>query len=35
MIRWGILPRRNERGRMTHCPKRFWGDLVELRDELR
>lgn len=30
----GILPRRNERGRMTHCPKRFWGDLVELRDEL-
>ena len=30
-----ISQRRSEQGRMTHCPKRFWGDLVELRDQLR
>lgn len=29
-----IDARRNERGRMTHCPKRFWADLPELRDAL-
>lgn len=25
-----IQARRNERGRMTHCPKRFWQDMVEM-----
>lgn len=29
-----IEARRNERGRMSHCPKRFWADLTELRDEI-
>ena len=29
-----IQARHNERGRMTHCPKRFWADLTELREEL-
>ena len=29
-----ITSRHNEKGRMTHCPKRFWGDMVELREEL-
>lgn len=29
-----IRARHNERGRMTHCPKRFWADLTELREEL-
>ncbi|MFR5372879.1 MAG: hypothetical protein ACLTGJ_04745 [Faecalibacterium prausnitzii] len=23
--------RHNEKGRMTHCPKRFWQDMVEMR----
>ena len=26
-----IKARRNEKGRMTHCPKRFWQDMVEMR----
>ena len=26
-----IKARHNEKGRMTHCPKRFWGDMVEMR----
>lgn len=26
-----IKARHNERGRMTHCPKRFWADMVEMR----
>ena len=25
-----IKARRNEKGRMTHCPKRFWADLTEM-----
>ena len=25
-----IKARRNEKGRMTHCPKRFWQDMVEM-----
>ena len=29
-----IQARRNERARMSHCPKRFWADLTELRDPL-
>ncbi len=29
-----IESRRNERCRQTHCPKRFWSDLTELRDEV-
>ena len=29
-----IKARHNERGRMTHCPKRFWVDMTELREEL-
>ena len=29
-----IKARHNERGRMTHCPKRFWADMTELREEL-
>lgn len=29
-----IKARHNEKCRMTHCPKRFWGDMVEMRDEL-
>lgn len=28
-----IDARRSERGRMTHCPKRFWADLTELREQ--
>lgn len=28
-----IKARRSEKGRMTHCPKRFWGDMVEMRDQ--
>ena len=23
----------NEKGRMSHCPKRFWADMVEMKDE--
>ena len=26
-----IKARHNEKGRMTHCPKRFWQDMVEMR----
>ncbi|MGN0707659.1 MAG: TIGR03915 family putative DNA repair protein [Faecalibacterium sp.] len=29
-----IQARRSERARMSHCPKRFWADLTELRDKL-
>ena len=29
-----IRARHNEKGRMTHCPKRFWADMVEMRPEL-
>ena len=29
-----IKARHNERGRMTHCPKRFWADMTEMREEL-
>lgn len=29
-----IKARHNEKGRMTHCPKRFWGDMVEMKEEL-
>lgn len=29
-----IGERRNERCRRTHCPKRFWADLTELRDQV-
>ena len=29
-----IQARHNEKGRMTHCPKRFWADMVEMRSEL-
>ena len=29
-----IKARHNEKGRMTHCPKRFWADMVELQGEL-
>ena len=25
-----IKARHNEKGRMTHCPKRFWADMVEM-----
>ena len=25
-----IRARRNEKGRMTHCPRRFWQDMVEM-----
>ena len=28
-----IKARHNEKGRMTHCPKRFWADMVEMKDE--
>ena len=28
-----IKARHNEKGRMTHCPKRFWGDMVEMRGQ--
>ena len=28
-----IRARHNEKGRMTHCPKRFWADMVEMKDE--
>ena len=28
-----ITARHNEKCRMTHCPKRFWADMVEMRDE--
>ena len=28
-----IKARRSEKGRMTHCPKRFWGDMVEMRGQ--
>ena len=28
-----IQARHNEKGRMTHCPKRFWADMVEMRSE--
>lgn len=29
-----IQARHNEKGRMTHCPKRFWTDMVEMQGEL-
>lgn len=29
-----IKARRNEKGRMTHCPKRFWADMTEMKEEL-
>lgn len=29
-----IQTRHNEKCRMTHCPKRFWADMVEMRGEL-
>ena len=29
-----IKARHNEKCRMTHCPKRFWADMVEMRSEL-
>lgn len=29
-----IASRRNERGRMNHCPKRYWADMTELRDQV-
>ena len=29
-----IKARHNEKGRMTHCPKRFWADMVEMQGEL-
>ena len=29
-----IQARHNEKGRMTHCPKRFWADMVEMKEEL-
>lgn len=29
-----IAERRNERCRRTHCPKRFWADMTELRDQV-
>ena len=29
-----IQARHNEKGRMTHCPKRFWADMVEMQGEL-
>ena len=29
-----IKARHNEKGRMTHCPKRFWADMVEMKEEL-
>ena len=29
-----IAGRRNERGRMNHCPKRYWADMTELRDQV-
>ena len=28
-----IQARHNEKGRMTHCPKRFWADMVDMRSE--
>ena len=28
-----IRARHNEKCRMTHCPKRFWADMVEMKDE--
>ena len=29
-----IQARHNPKGRMTHCPKRFWADMVEMQGEL-
>lgn len=29
-----IEPRRNLRCQMTHCYKRYWGDMLEMRDQL-
>ena len=29
-----IRARHNEKGRMTHCPKRFWADMTEMKEEL-
>ena len=29
-----IKARHNEKCRMSHCPKRFWGDMVEMQGEL-
>ena len=29
-----IQARHNEKGRMTHCPKRFWADMVEMKEKL-
>jgi len=28
-----IRARHNEKGRMTHCPKRFWADMTEMKEE--
>ena len=28
-----IKARHNEKGRMTHCPKRFWADMTEMKEE--
>ena len=30
-----IRARHNEKGRMTHCPKRFWADMTEMKEELK
>ena len=30
-----IKARHNEKGRMTHCPKRFWADMTEMKEELK
>ena len=32
--RWRSEARHNEKGRMTHCPKRFWADMTEMKEEL-
>ena len=31
--RWRSRPATTEKCRMTHCPKRFWADMVEMKDE--
>ena len=30
-----IKARHNEKGRMAHCPKRFWADMTEMKEELK
>ena len=30
-----IAARENPRCRMTHCPKRYWENMLEMEDELR